>query len=127
MSTAKDGAKAPAEGAVQISCTIDELIERARSLVGGTRRILGITGAPGAGKSTVAEAVAEALGGQTARVGMDAFHLANVVLAEHGSRDRKGAPDTFDSWGYANLLRRLKDNSEPVVYAPVFDRNLEES
>ncbi|MEV7574725.1 nucleoside/nucleotide kinase family protein [Pseudarthrobacter sp. NPDC089323] len=127
MNTAKDGGQAPAEGAVQISCTIEELIERARSLVGGSRRILGITGAPGAGKSTVAEAVAEALGGQTARVGMDAFHLANAVLAEHGSRDRKGAPDTFDSWGYANLLRRLKDNDEPVVYAPVFDRNLEES
>ncbi|QOT15245.1 nucleoside/nucleotide kinase family protein [Paenarthrobacter sp. YJN-5] len=127
MNTAKDGNAVPAEGAEPISCTIEELIERARSLAEGSRRILGITGAPGAGKSTVAEAVAEALGTQAARVGMDAFHLANTVLAEHGSRDRKGAPDTFDSWGYANLLRRLKDNDEPVVYAPVFDRSLEES
>ena len=69
----------------------------------------------------------DALGGQAALVGMDAFHLANSVLAAHGSRDRKGAPDTFDPWGYANLLRRLKTNDEPVVYAPMFDRSLEES
>jgi pantothenate kinase len=58
---------------------------------------------------------------------MDSFHLANEVLAANGSRDRKGAPDTFDPWGYANLLHRLKINREPVIYAPVFDRGLEES
>ncbi|WP_235835595.1 MULTISPECIES: nucleoside/nucleotide kinase family protein [Arthrobacter] len=107
---------------------MDDLVERARALAGtGRRRILGITGAPGAGKSTLAHAVAEALGTQAALAGMDAFHLANAVLASHGSRDRKGAPDTFDPWGYANLLRRLKNNDEPVVYAPMFDRSLEES
>lgn len=128
MNTAEDRTSAPVGGAERLSCTLDELVERARSLAaGGTRRILGITGAPGAGKSTVARAIAEALGGQAARVGMDAFHLADQVLAAHGSRDRKGAPDTFDPWGYANLLHRLKINREPVVYAPVFDRSLEES
>jgi len=128
MNTADDRTSAPVRGAERLSCTLDELVERARSLAaGGTRRILGITGAPGAGKSTVAQAIAEALGGQAARVGMDAFHLANQVLAAHGSRDRKGAPDTFDPWGYAHLLHRLKTNLEPIVYAPVFDRGLEES
>ncbi|HET7140764.1 MAG TPA: nucleoside/nucleotide kinase family protein [Arthrobacter sp.] len=128
MNTTDDRTLTPVRGAEQLSCTLDELVERARSLAaGGTRRILGITGAPGAGKSTVAQAIAEALGGQAARVGMDAFHLANQVLAAHGSRERKGAPDTFDPWGYANLLHRLKTNREPVVYAPVFDRGLEES
>jgi len=128
MYTADDRTSAPVRGAERLSCTLDELVMRARALAaGGERRILGITGAPGAGKSTVAHAVADALGGQAARVGMDAFHLANEVLAAHGSRDRKGAPDTFDPWGYANLLHRLKTNREPVVYAPVFDRSLEES
>ena len=128
MNTAEDRVVAPARRPVQISCTIEELVERARALtVDGTRRVLGITGAPGAGKSTVAYAIAEALGEQTARVGMDGFHLANEVLAAYDSRDRKGAPDTFDPWGYANLLRRLKTNNEPVVYAPVFNRGLEES
>lgn len=128
MNTAEDRTSAPVQGAERLTCSLDELVERARALaVGGSRRILGIAGAPGAGKSTVAQAIADALGGQAARVGMDAFHLANEVLAAHGSRDRKGAPDTFDPWGYANLLRRLKTNGEPVVYAPVFDRSLEES
>jgi pantothenate kinase len=128
MDTAEDRTSAPVRGAERLNCTLNDLVERARALaVGGSRRILGIAGAPGAGKSTVAQAIADALGGQAARVGMDAFHLANEVLAAHGSRDRKGAPDTFDPWGYANLLRRLKTNREPVVYAPVFDRSLEES
>lgn len=128
MNTADDRTSPPVRGAERLSCTLDELVERARSLASaGTRSILGITGAPGAGKSTVAQAIAEALGDQAVRVGMDAFHLANQVLDAHGSRDRKGAPDTFDPSGYANLLHRLKTNREPVVYAPVFDRGLEES
>lgn len=128
MTTADERTVAAAWGSARLRCTLDELVERARSLAaGGARRILGITGAPGAGKSTVAHAVADALGDQAAHIGMDAFHLANVVLASHGSRDRKGAPDTFDPWGYAHLLHRLKTNNEPVVYAPVFDRSLEES
>jgi pantothenate kinase len=37
-----------------------------------------------------------------------------------------GAPDTFDAAGYAALLRRLRDNAEPVVYAPEFWREIEE-
>jgi pantothenate kinase len=128
MNTAEAWTAVPDQGAERLSCSLDELVERARALAAsGCRRILGIAGAPGAGKSTVAQAIAGALDGQAARVGMDAFHLANDVLAAHGSQDRKGAPDTFDPWGYANLLRRLKTNGEPVVYAPVFDRRLEES
>ncbi len=128
MTTADDRIVAAARGSERLSCTLEELVERARSqAAGGARRILGIAGAPGAGKSTVARAVADALGDQAACIGMDAFHLANAVLASHGSRDRKGAPDTFDPWGYVHLLRRLKANNEPVVYAPVFDRRLEEA
>ncbi|MHA7290341.1 nucleoside/nucleotide kinase family protein [Arthrobacter sp. MDT3-24] len=128
MNTAEVRAQVSQQEAEHLTCTLDELVERARTLaVSGSRRILGIAGAPGAGKSTVAQAIADALDGQAARVGMDAFHLANGVLAARGLTDRKGAPDTFDPWGYANLLRRLKANGEPVVYAPVFDRSLEES
>lgn len=128
MNTADDRPAAKVRESERLSCTLIELIDRARALADrDTRCILGIAGAPGAGKSTVAAAIAEAMEERAARVGMDAFHLANSVLASHGSRDRKGAPDTFDPWGYANLLRRLKTNNEPVVYAPVFDRGLEES
>jgi len=128
MTTAEHRTQARFQEAQRLECTLDELVERARSLAaGGTRCLLGITGAPGAGKSTAAQAIATALGEQAVLVGMDAFHLANEVLSRQGSQGRKGAPDTFDPWGYAHLLRRLKSNREPVVYAPVFDRGLEES
>ena len=88
---------------------IEELIARARALVdGGGRRLLGITGAPGAGKSTIAARVAEALGDAAALVPMDGFHLANAELERLGRRDRKGAIDTFDAHGFVALLRRLR-------------------
>ncbi|MFJ6028711.1 nucleoside/nucleotide kinase family protein [Pseudarthrobacter sp. NPDC092424] len=127
MTTAEYQTQTPSGRAEPLNCTLDDLVERARRLVaGGTRVLLGIAGAPGAGKSTAAQAIVSAMDGQAALVGMDAFHLANDVLANHGSQSRKGAPDTFDPWGYAHLLRRLKCNQEPVVYAPIFDRHIEE-
>jgi len=103
-------------------------VERARALAqAGARRLLGIAGAPGGGKSTLAEALVEALGPDTARlVGMDGFHLAQAELERLGRADRKGAPDTFDAAGYAALLRRLRAADEPVVYAPEFRRAIEE-
>lgn len=104
------------------------LLERAQRLAdGGGRRILGITGPPGAGKSTIAEALAEALGERARLVGMDGFHLAEAELQRLGRRDRKGAPDTFDALGYVALLRRLRAADEEVVYAPHFDRSIEEA
>ena len=111
-----------------IDLSFDELVDRARGLVRpGGRTLLGITGAPGAGKSTVAAALLDALGEQAVLVGMDGFHLANSELVRLGRRDRKGAPDTFDVDGYVALLRRLRARTDPVVYAPVFDRALEAS
>ncbi|MGW9405353.1 nucleoside/nucleotide kinase family protein [Arthrobacter sp. NPDC055585] len=107
--------------------SLTELTAEARRLAAGPRRILGITGPPGAGKSTLAAALAAELGPELAVVvPMDGFHLANRVLDAAGSRNRKGAPDTFDDAGYAALLRRLRGQTEPVVYAPEFRRELEE-
>ncbi|ARF76031.1 nucleoside/nucleotide kinase family protein [Kitasatospora albolonga] len=102
--------------------------DRARRLAEtGRRRVLGIAGPPGAGKSTLAERLAGALDGRAVLVPMDGFHLASAELDRLGRADRKGAPDTFDAPGYAALLRRLRD-PDPVhpVYAPAFDRALEE-
>jgi len=104
------------------------LIERARRLAtAGGRRVLGIAGPPAAGKSSLAAHVADGLGPDLARlVGMDAFHYAQVELARLGRADRKGAPDTFDADGYAALLERLRSSADPIVYAPVFRREIEE-
>jgi pantothenate kinase len=90
------------------------------------RRILGITGAPGVGKTTYALAQVSASGAPAAYVPMDGFHLADVTLTALGTLDRKGAPDTFDAWGFAALLRRLRDERDHVVYAPGFERHLEQ-
>jgi pantothenate kinase len=93
----------------------------------GGRRLLGLTGMPGAGKSTVAARLVEDLDGMAVLVPMDGFHLANAELVRLGRRDRKGSPDTFDSAGYVALLRRLRDPAPGVtVYAPMFTRTLEE-
>lgn len=108
--------------------TLTELVSRARALiVPGERRILGITGTPGAGKSTLCESLAAALGQDACVVPMDGFHLANEELRRLGRQDRKGAQDTFDTGGYAALLRRLRQEMKDVVYAPFFNRALEES
>jgi pantothenate kinase len=100
-------------------------VERARALTGhGDRRILGIAGAPGGGKSTLAAALVGELGPDTARlVGMDGFHLAQAELERLGRADRKGAPDTFDAAGFVALLRRLRAGTE-TVYAPEYRREL---
>ena len=103
-----------------------ELVERAASLAAGPgRAVLGITGPPGAGKSTLATAVVTALPDLAVLVPMDGFHLSDVELARRGRRDRKGAPDTFDAAGYVALLRRLIAREDDVVYAPLFDRSRE--
>lgn len=111
-----------------LRATAAELVERVRAIIApGERRILGVTGAPGAGKSTLCAALAQALGDQVAVVGMDGFHLANRELERLERRQRKGAPDTFDVEGYAALLERLRGAGEETVYAPLFDREIEEA
>ena len=98
---------------------------RTRAGRAGRRRILGIAGPPGGGKSTVARQVVAELGERARLVPMDGFHLSQPELVRLGRRERMGAPDTFDAAGYAALLARLKSD-EPVVYAPEFRREIEE-
>jgi pantothenate kinase len=93
----------------------------------GRRKVLGLVGPPGAGKSTLASALHDAFPGISQVVPMDGFHLANAELRRLGRSDRKGAPDTFDSAGYVALLERLRrQHPGETVYAPEFRREIEE-
>lgn len=104
----------------------EDLLARAEALAAGPgRAVLGIVGAPGSGKSTLAAALLARLP-EAGHVPMDGFHLADVALRALGRLDAKGAPDTFDAGGYAALLGRLRADAEDVVYAPAFERDLEQ-
>ena len=104
------------------------VLQRARALLAsGQRKILGIVASPGAGKSTLAQSLLQALGQQAQIVPMDGFHLANSELKRLGRAGRKGAPDTFDAAGYVNLLRRIRGHAPgETIYAPEYRRELEE-
>jgi pantothenate kinase len=95
----------------------------------GTRQILAIVAQPGAGKSTLAQALLAHYGDAVQVVPMDGFHLANSELDRLGRRSRKGAPDTFDAAGFVNLLQRIKhqQQGDDAVYAPEFRREIEEA
>lgn len=111
---------------------VHALAERGRA--GGVRTVLGIVGAPGAGKSTLVDALLTALAaappagagpGWVAHLPLDGFHLADAQLDRLGRRDRKGAPDTFDARGYAAVLDRSRTAAH-TVFVPGFERELEQ-
>lgn len=104
-----------------------EQIETYRTEAGGERVMIGVVGEPGAGKSTFAAEIVRIMDGDAVLVPMDGFHLSNRVLERLGSKDRKGAPDTFDRHGFVHLVRRLRQQSEDVVYAPEFLREFDEA
>ena len=95
-----------------------------QSLEREPRVVLGITGPPGAGKSTLASDVVASVPGAV-YLPMDGFHLADAELDRLGRRDRKGAIDTFDGHGYLAVLQRIRAG-EFVIYAPAFDRAFEQ-
>ncbi|MCQ4122562.1 nucleoside/nucleotide kinase family protein [Rhodococcus tibetensis] len=110
--------------AIADSADPERLARRVLELrVPGQRLIIGVTGPPGTGKSTLVHQVVAALPGRvpTVVVPMDGFHLSNTVLRALGLEDHKGAIATFDDAGYAVLLERLRRRDEDVVYVPDFD------
>lgn len=115
-----------------MSHSLAELAEAATALVPTEgRAVLGIAGAPGAGKTTLAAALVAAIAERqgtayVAHLPMDGFHLADAQLDRLGLRDRKGAPETFDADGYAALLQRVRVETGRPVYAPGFERTLEQ-
>lgn len=94
----------------------------------GPRVVLGIAGAPGSGKTTLAEQLVRELASDipVAHLPMDGFHLGDAALDALGRRKRKGAPDTFDVHGYIAVLQRLRARVDEMVFAPSFARDLEQ-
>lgn len=111
---------------VEMSDVAQEVIDLTFS--GGRRRvILGLTGPPGAGKSTLAAAIVTAARAAVARdwaacLPMDGYHLSNAQLERLGLLDRKGAPATFDADGYTAMLARVAADGGRDIYAPDYDR-----
>lgn len=109
--------------------SLDELTARVLGLVADERVLIGIVGAPGSGKTTLAKKLCHRLndaGVPAAQVPMDGFHLSDDVLRLRGLLDVKGSPQTFDAHGYLALLRRLRAEVDHPVYAPGFERTLEQ-
>ncbi|CAN7146433.1 nucleoside triphosphate hydrolase [Rhizobium sp. LjRoot258] len=111
-----------------MSITIEDIAGEVIGRAGDTKRFLiAIAGPPGAGKSTMADNLAEALKakGETAEVlPMDGFHMDNAILIERGLLARKGIPETFDVRGFLDIIRAVRPADQEVLI-PVFDRSRE--
>lgn len=116
---------------IDIDALADLLVARA---AGGRRVIAALAGAPGSGKSTVADTLAERLNSHApnshapdmaAVLPMDGYHYDDLHLVPAGLRPRKGAPDTFDVGGLYHTLHRIRARDEDFVAVPVFDRDIE--
>jgi pantothenate kinase len=96
------------------------------------RFVLGVTGPPAAGKSTLAAALAKTVAKErgaafAAIAPLDGFHLSNETLDCLGLRSVKGAPQTFDAAAFVRSVRRLRTEPAATVLWPDFDRAAEET
>lgn len=107
-----------------LAALIDTILQ---SVSNHSRFIVAIAGPPGAGKSTLADALRDALTGlgETAEIlPMDGFHMDNGILRERGLMARKGAPATFDVRGFLDIITAVR-RADQEVLVPVFDRSRE--
>ena len=112
-----------------ISSLVDQLARRLEADGAPARLVVGLVGAPGSGKSTIASELETRLKEAdlfAGLVAMDGFHLSDAVLDELDRHDRKGAPDTFDIDGYLAILDRVRTDGTRQVLVPVYRRDLHE-
>ena len=94
---------------------MERLVRKIEAIVvpPGARRVVGLAGGVASGKTTLAEALAAALG-ETAIVSTDAFLLPNVVLEQRGLAMRKGFPDSYDWVRLAATIEAFRRGDGPV-------------
>lgn len=111
-----------------MTASVEEIAGEVLNRAGNSRRFLvAIAGPPGAGKSTMADNLADALkakGESVAVLPMDGFHMDNAILIERGLLARKGIPETFDVRGFLDIVRAVRPADQEVL-VPVFDRSRE--
>ena len=107
----------------------DDLVKKLKSLLSKNtkkRVFIGINGAPASGKSTVSLKLKIDLESPQIKpdiLQMDGFHFDDEILKKKNLLIKKGSPETFDSLGLINFMKRL--NNEENVAVPIFDRSLE--
>ena len=93
------------------------------------RSITAIVGPPCSGKSTLALNLCKRINlyetNSANILEMDGFHYDNIALEKLGLLRKKGSRHSFDVGGFTSLLKRLSDNQEEKIAAPVFDRKLD--
>jgi pantothenate kinase len=111
-----------------IAILAQELLNRKQEQLPHDRFLLGITGPPGAGKSTLASNLQRELSRlatPSAVVPMDGYHLDNETLLAMGIHHLKGIEQSFDGEGFVQLLIRLKEETDSDIRYPTFDRSTE--
>jgi pantothenate kinase len=96
------------------------------------RTLIALAGLPGAGKSTLAAALAQAVNAQAGpgsmvALGMDGFHLSRASLAlfpdPAAALRRRGAPWTFDPQALARRLQALHQRNTAVSW-PAYEHSV---
>lgn len=99
------------------------LKEKVGRLTNAKQFWIGLAGAPGSGKTTLAEALKERLGKHLAVIPLDGFHYSRKELfAMSDPKEafaRRGAPFTFNASRFVNVL--IKAHSEGKGVFPSFD------
>jgi pantothenate kinase len=114
----------------QLSLTPDDALALLRReaealLAQPGRRVLGIAGGPGTGKSTIAQKLAAELGPAATYVPMDGFHMKHAKLEGLGTVQDKGMPHTFEGAAFADFLERLKAATGDMK-GPGYSRKIED-
>lgn len=93
------------------------------------RVLIGLTGGPGSGKSTMTDALVGMLNDMVphsaAALGMDGYHRRHADLVAAGEVDEKGKPHTFDAAGFADALTRVKSTDQDI-WLPTYSREIED-